>query len=125
MPEHFPSILFATVGALCAVLALAEWSTRRRLAAVAAAIAAFAALCFAVNHAWSRYSIRVDLLLTIPLVSLAALIVGTMSICRSPMAARIVGLILVIEGAISFGWIARTRIDEPNTLVAHHQWSYQ
>jgi hypothetical protein len=106
MPEHFPSILFATVGALCAVLALAEWSTRRRLAAVAAAIAAFAAICFAVNHAWSRYSIRVDLLLTIPLVSLAALIVGAMSIRRSPMAARIVGLILVVEGAISFGWFA-------------------
>jgi len=106
MPEHFPSILFATVSALCGALALAEWSARRRLAWAAAALAVFAALCFAANHAWSRYSIRVDLLLTIPLVSLAAQFVGAMSIRRSPVAVRIFGLILIVVGAISFGWFA-------------------
>jgi hypothetical protein len=51
MPERFPSILFATVGVLCAALALAEWSARRRFVGVAGAIAAFAVVCFAANQA--------------------------------------------------------------------------
>jgi hypothetical protein len=119
--DNFPSVLFATVGALCAALAVVEWRARRRLARGAAAIAAFAALCFVQNHAWSRYSIRIDLLLTIPIVSLTALAVGAMSIRRSPVAARIIGLILVVVGVTFFGWFAwsyeRTSADSRRVMA--------
>ncbi len=84
MPENFPAILFATVSILSAALALGEWNARSHLARFATAAAALAALCFAANHAWSRYSIRVDLLLTIPSVSLAALVVGVLAMGRPP-----------------------------------------
>jgi predicted permease len=106
MTENFPSILFATVGALCAALTFTEWTVRRRLARFPAVVAALAALCFVVNHAWSRYSIRVDLLLTIPFVSLASLTAGALSIRHPPASVRIIGLVLVLLGATSFGWFA-------------------
>src|SRR5690242_3623262 len=106
MPEHLPSILFATVSALCAALALAEWGALRRLATVAATIAAFAALCFAADHAWSRYSIRIDLLFTIPSVSLAALMVGVFAMDRPPALIQALGGSLALLGAVSLLWFA-------------------
>ncbi|MDB5108382.1 MAG: hypothetical protein JWM69_1323, partial [Candidatus Binatus sp.] len=80
LPENFPSILFATLAIFCAALALTESRVRPRLALYAGLVAAFAMLCFAVNHAWARYSIRIDLFLTIPLVSIAALMAGSFAI---------------------------------------------
>lgn len=125
MPEHFPSILFVTVSALCAALALAEWGARRRLAAVAAAIAAFAAICFAANHAWSRYSIRVDLLLTIPSVSLAALVVGVFAIGRPPALVQALGAALGLIGAVSLLWFAyamhRSALEDARTMALFNE----
>ncbi len=106
MPAYFPSILFATASILGAALALTEWSARRRLARFAAAAAALAALCFAANHVWSRYSIRVDLLLSIPLVSIAALIAGTLAADRPPAIAQALGAALALSGAVSLLWFA-------------------
>jgi hypothetical protein len=108
MPVNFPAVLFSTVSALCFALALAEWRARRRLAWTAFAIGTFAALCFASDRAAARSSIRVDLLLTIPLMSLAAAAAGALSIRRPPTAARVIGVPLVVGGTICFAWFAWT-----------------
>ncbi len=102
MPEHFPAILFASSGALCIALAIAEWKIRRLLALSSLAVGGFSLVCFAANYAWARYSIRVDLLLTIPAVSLGALVVGTFAIMRPPPAARVLGAMLALSGGVSF-----------------------
>ncbi len=129
MPEYFPAILFASSGALCIALAIAEWNVRRRLAISLLALGGFSLLCLAANHAWARYSIRVDLLLTIPAVSIGALVAGTLATMRPPAPARVLGAILALGGAVSFAWFsfamhrssvegARTmaRFDEGNRL---------
>src|SRR5216683_234706 len=56
MPEYFPALLFASSGALCLALAIAEWNGRRRLALSSLALGGFSLICFAANHAWARYS---------------------------------------------------------------------
>jgi hypothetical protein len=117
-PQLFPVVLFVSVGALCFLLIVTEWLAQRRLARFAAATAAFAFVCFVLNQFWSRYAIRVDLLLTIPFASLAALIAGALSIHRSPVAVRIVGLLLVVSGSVSFSWFAWSFT---NSLVDSHR----
>jgi len=106
MPEYFPVALFATSGALCIALAIAEWNGRRRLAISLLALGGFSLVCLAANHAWARYSIRVDLLLTIPAVSLGALLAGTLATLRPPTTARALGATLALGGAISFAWFS-------------------
>jgi hypothetical protein len=106
MPVHFAAVLFASVGALCLALASAEWKTRRRLARYTLAIGVFSLVCFATDYAWARVSIRIDLLLTIPAVSLAALVAGALAVMRPPMRARTLGVILAIGGAVSFAWFS-------------------
>jgi hypothetical protein len=106
MLENLPSILFATVSVLGGALALADWSAHRRLARSAAVLTVVAALCFVTNRAWLRYSIRVDLLLSIPLVSLAALAAGMVAALRPPAVARALGAALGLSGALSLVWFA-------------------
>jgi hypothetical protein len=104
MPEYFPAGLFASSGGLLIALVVAEWNVRRRLALSSLALGGFSLVCFAANHAWARYSIRVDLLLTIPAVSLGALVVGTLALMRPPPAARVLGAMLALGGGVSFAW---------------------
>jgi hypothetical protein len=106
MPEYFPAVLFATSGALCIALAIAEWKVRRRLAISLLALGGFSLVCLASNHAWARYSIRVDLLLTIPAVSIGALVAGTLATMRPPLPARMLGAMLALGGAVSFVWFS-------------------
>src|ERR1700726_2347759 len=106
MPEYFPAVLFASAGALCIALAIAEWNVRRRLAISLLALGGFSLVCLAANHAWARYSIRVDLLLTIPAVSFGALVAGPLATKRPPLPARVLGAMLALGGAISFGWFS-------------------
>jgi hypothetical protein len=106
MPEYFPAVLFASSGALCIALAIAEWSARRRLAISLIALGGFSLLCLAVDHASARSAIRVDLLFTIPAVSLGALIAGTLATMRLPPPARVLGVILALVGAVSFTWFS-------------------
>ena len=101
MPEHFPAVLFASSGALCFALAIAEGNVRRCLALSSLALSGFSLACFAANHAWARYSIRADLLLTIPAVSFAALVAGTLAAMRPPAPARALGAMLALGGAVS------------------------
>jgi len=122
MPELFPPLLFASVGLLCGLLALLEAKARRRSAWFSAIIALFSALCFVSNHAWARYAIRIDLLLTIPLVSLAGLIAGVRAMLRPPAAARVIGALLAVGGGIAFGWytwaIARSSAENARAAAA-------
>ena len=69
-------------------------------------LGAISAALFVANHAWARISIRVDLLITIPAVSIAALVVGMSAARRPPAAARAIGAILALGGALSFVWFA-------------------
>jgi hypothetical protein len=106
MPISFPAFLFASTAALAALIALLEWRVHRRFARATALLAGFAALCFVTNYAWARISIRVDLLVTIPAVSLAALIAGARAMFRPPAPARIAGAFLAVVGGVSFCWFA-------------------
>ena len=121
MPEHFPGVLFASVGALSLALAIAEWKDRRRLARYALALGGFSLACFATNHAWARYSIRVDLLLTIPAVSLGAVVAGVLATRRAPALARMLGATLALGGAVAFGWfsfaIHRSEVEGARTMA--------
>src|SRR5260370_12066655 len=106
MPEYFPAVLFASAGALCIAIAIAEWNVRRRLAISLVALGGCSIVCLAANHAWDRYSIRVDLLLTIPAVSFGALVAGTLATMRPPATARVLGAMLALGGAVSFAWFS-------------------
>ena len=121
MPEYFPAVLFAGSGALCLALAIAQWDGRRRLAVSSLALGGFSLVCFAANHAWARYSIRVDLLLTIPAVSLGALVVGTLAFMRPPPSARVLGALLALGGAVSFSWysiaIHHSKVEGARTMA--------
>src|ERR1700719_503725 len=108
MPEYFPAVLFASSSALCLALAIAEWNARRRLARWSLALGVFGLTCFATNYAWARNSIRIDLLLTIPVVSFGALVAGAFALMRPPMPARALGAILAIGGAVSLTWFSYT-----------------
>jgi hypothetical protein len=125
MPENFPAILFATVSILSAALALGEWNARSHLARFATAAAALAALCFAANHAWSRYSIRVDLLLTIPSDSLAALVVGVLAMGRPPALVQALGAALALIGTVSLLWFAyamhRSALEDARTMALFNE----
>lgn len=125
MPEHFPQLLFGSVGALCFALALMEWNVRRRLALISLSLGGFSLLCFAADHAWARYSIRVDLLLTIPAVSLGALIVGTLAAFRPFLPARAVGALLATGGAVSLAWysyaIHRSAVEGARTIALYDE----
>src|ERR1700676_309440 len=106
MPEYFPAVLFASSGALCIARAIAEWNLRRRLAISLHALGGFSLVCLAANHAWARNSIRVDLLLTIPAVSLGALVAGALATIRPQLTARVFGAMLALVGAVSFAWFS-------------------
>ena len=121
MPQNFPPLLFGSVSVLGFALALMEWKVRRRQALVSLCVAGFSLLCFATDHAWSHYSIRVDLLLTIPAVSLGALVVGTLASVRPLLPARAVGALLALGGAVSLTWysyaIHRSTVQGARTIA--------
>jgi hypothetical protein len=109
------------VSVLGFALALMEWKVRRRQALVSLCVGGFSLLCFATDHAWSHYSIRVDLLLTIPAVSLGALVVGTLASVRPLLPARAVGALLALGGAVSLTWysyaIHRSTVQGARTIA--------
>jgi len=104
MPANFQVILFGGVTALAVLLGVLEWhGGRRGIALGAATLAAFAGAALALDRA-AAHAIRVDLLVTIPLVSLAAVAVGVFGTLKPPFAARTVGAFLAAGGAVSLGW---------------------
>ena len=121
MPQYFPQLLFGSVGALCLALVLIEWNVQRRLALLSLSVAGFSLVCFAADHAWARYSIRVDLLLTIPAVSLSALVAGTLAAVRPSLPARAVGALLALGGAASLAWysyaVHRSAVEGARTMA--------
>jgi hypothetical protein len=107
MPPDPFAMLFGGVLALALLLAILEWlSHRRRIAFAAIALAALAVALLAFELASVKTSIRVDLLLTVPLIALAAAVVGVLAILAPPRAARAVGALLAAVGAITLGWCA-------------------
>ena len=101
---NIPAILFVGVVILALVLGALEWRSRNRgMALVAFVLAALAAVFLAADLAaiHAHASIRVDLLFTIPAISLAATAFGALAIFRPPFAARAVGAVLAIVGGVS------------------------
>ena len=84
-----PMLLFPAVAALAAGLALALWRRNRGVAVMSAVLCVFSALLILGERAAraSHANIRVDLLVTIPAVSVAALIIGLLTVRRPPTAA--------------------------------------
>ena len=106
MPLYFPRVLFGSVGAVCFALALLEWKGRPALAKASLALCGFSLLCVATDYASARTSIRVDLLLTIPAVSLGAIIVGVLALPRGQLPARTLGAFLALGGGVSLAWFS-------------------
>lgn len=105
MPSDPVALLFGGVLALALLLAVLEWASHnRRMAVAALVLAAQAAAFFAFEIFSVRTSIRVDLLVTVPLITLAAAAVGVLAMLAPPLAARAVGAILTVVGAGTLGW---------------------
>ncbi len=105
MPSDPFTMLFGGVLALALLLALLEWFTHhRRMAVAALMLAALAAALLAFELASVRTSIRVDLLFTVPLISLTAAAVGVLAMLGPPFSARALGALLTAAGAITLGW---------------------
>jgi len=99
-----PIFLFALVALLAAVLAMLLWRSNRGVAVVAAGLAGCSGL-LVWNERAARAAganIRVDLLVTIPVIAVAAIVVGVFSLRRPPVAARVVGAGILAIGVISF-----------------------
>src|SRR5579872_1862730 len=102
-----PMLLFPLVGLLAAGLTLVLWRRNRGFAISAAVLSAISALLVLNERASiaAHANIRVDLLVTIPVVSLAALVIGLMGLMvlrRPPLAARILGAGLAVVGSAVF-----------------------
>ena len=109
MPHDLdPALLFSLVTVLSSGVALLLWRANRGVAVVAAGLAVLSALCLAMETSAraAHASIRVDLLITIPVVSVAAMVVGIFAVRRPPLAARIAGAGLLAVGVPWFGWFA-------------------
>src|SRR5229473_983182 len=105
MPRDIdPILLFDLVAMLAAVLAVLLWRPNRAVAVMAAGLAGCSAL-LVWNERAARAAganIRVDLLVTIPVIAVAAIVVGVFSLRRPPAAARIVGAGILAIGVITF-----------------------
>ena len=105
MPRDIdPILLFALVAMLAAVLTVLLWRSNRGVAVVAAGLAVCSGL-LVWNERVARAAgtnIRVDLLVTIPVIAVAAIVVGVFSLQRPPMAARVVGAGILAIGGIAF-----------------------
>src|SRR5690242_19950610 len=105
MPRDIvPIFLFALVALLAAVLAVLLWRSNRGVAVVAAGLAVCAGV-LVWNERVARAAganIRVDLLVTIPVIAVAAIVVGVFSLRRPPVAARIVGAGILAIGSLAF-----------------------
>src|SRR5216684_848016 len=115
--------LFILVALLASALALALWVSKRAVAIAASALAAISAVCVANEFAMraARANIRVDLLLTIPLVSAAAAVIGVFAFQRSRMSARLTAAALVAVGTSSFmafAWFSVMSGREAQALTA-------
>jgi hypothetical protein len=112
-----PMLLFPVVAALSAGLALALWRRNRGVAVMSAVLSMFSALLILGERAAraAHANIRVDLLVTIPAVSAAALVIGLLAVRRPPSAARVCAAGLAIVGGLStasFAWFTvRTGIE--------------
>src|SRR6266851_3803716 len=94
MPRDIdPILLFALVAMLAAVLAVLLWRSNRGVGTLAAGLAVCAGL-LVWNERVARAAganIRVDLLVTVPVIAVAAIVVGAFSLRRTLVAARVVG----------------------------------
>src|SRR5512146_212200 len=99
-----PMLLFP----LAAGLAIALWRRNRGVAVMSAALSVASALLIVGERAAraSHADIRVDLLVTIPAVSVAALVIGLLTVRRLPAAARVFAAGLAIVGGLSFASFA-------------------
>jgi hypothetical protein len=107
MPRDIdPILLFALVAMLAAVLTVLLWRSNRGVAVVAAGLAVCSGLMVwheRVARA-AGTNIRVDLLVTIPVIAVAAIVVGVFSLQRPPMAASRGRGILAIGGIAFAGF---------------------
>src|SRR5262245_10885417 len=103
-----PLLVFGLSSALAANLALLLWRPHRKLAIRAAVLSGFSLLCVALEIAARsvRANIRIDLLVTIPAISLVSILVGVMAVRRPPMAAQFAAAGLTIVGGVTFGWFS-------------------
>jgi hypothetical protein len=103
-----PMLLFSVVAALAAGLALALWRSNRGVAVMSAVLSLFSALLILAERAAraSHADVRVDLRVTIPAVSVAALVSGLLTVRRPPAAARAFAAGLAIVGGFSFASFA-------------------
>jgi len=115
-----PMLLFPAVAALATGLAFALWRRNRGVAVMSAVLSVFSALLILGERAAraSHANIRVDLLVTIPAVSVAALTIGLLTVRRPPAAARVFAAALAFVGGVSsasFAWFTvRTGIEGAN-----------
>ncbi len=105
MPRDIdPIFLFTLVALLAGVLAALLWRSNRGVGMLAAGLAGCAGL-LVWNERAARAAganIRVDLLITIPVIAAAAIVVGVFSLRRPPAAARIVGAGILAVGSLAF-----------------------
>ena len=105
MPRDIdPILLFTLVAMLAAVLAVLLWRSNRGVGTLAAGLAVCSGL-LVWNERAARAAganIRVDLLVTIPVIAAAAIVVGLFSLPRQPVAARVVGAGILAIGSITF-----------------------
>jgi len=105
MPSDPFLLLFGGVLTLALVLAFLEWHTHhRRMAVAAMLLAGLASALLAFELAVVRSSIRVDLLFSVPMIALAAVVVGVLATLGPPLSARAVGGLLIAVGAVTLGW---------------------
>jgi hypothetical protein len=106
--DLLPQLLFPAIAVFAAVLAALLWRSRRGIAVGCAALAAASMLGFIEDAAMraGRNDIRVDLLLLIPLLSVAAIVVGGFAIRAPGWVVRTMAATLLVAGGGSFGWFS-------------------
>ncbi|HKW99746.1 MAG TPA: hypothetical protein VJN43_18540 [Bryobacteraceae bacterium] len=121
MFPDLPLVFFGAVAALSAGLALMLRRANKAVAMVAAGLAILSLLLVLNERLSARVSIRVDLLVTIPIVSAASVVVGLFAWKRPPLTARIPAVLLVLIGGatfVQFSWMMAKSAREARRLTA-------
>jgi len=111
--DILPLLLFPAAGILAAVVALELRRAQRELFFAAAGLCLLSGLCliYEIVAIAMRANIRVDLLLTLPLISMAALLLGAFTFRRSPGVSRPAATGLLVAGGVSLAWYSWAMVE--------------